>query len=134
MTILGILPFVGEFVVWVPAALYLATEGQWWQAVVLAVWGVVMAGPVCNYVYAVAAGQRLKLHPVPTLLAFIGGLAVFGVAGMILGPCVLAVTLALIDVWRTRSSDGTPFAVQPASATGALPVHAGSDGTTLIVP
>jgi predicted PurR-regulated permease PerM len=133
MTILGILPFVGAFIVWVPAALYLATEGQWWQAVVLAVWGVLMAGPVCNYLYAVTAGKRLKLHAVPTLLAFIGGLAVFGVSGMILGPCVLAITLALIDVWRNRTPDGTPTAVQPAAASAvAVPVE--SDAGTLIVP
>lgn len=122
MTILGILPFVGAFLVWVPAAVYLATEGQWWQAAVLTAWGVLMAGPVCNYLYACCAGQRLKLHPVPTLLAFIGGLAVFGVSGMILGPCVLAVTLALIDVWRTRTADGTPVAAGEA------------DNTKLIVP
>jgi predicted PurR-regulated permease PerM len=48
MTILGILPFVGAFVVWVPAAAYLATEGQWWQAAVLVGWGVLMAGPTCT--------------------------------------------------------------------------------------
>lgn len=131
MTILGILPFVGAFIVWVPAAAYLASEGQWWQAAVLVGWGVLMAGPVCNYVYAVAAGERLKLHPVPTLLAFIGGLGVFGVSGMILGPCVLAVTIALLDVWRSRTADGTPVAVQatPTLTTAAPPAPA-----ELIIP
>lgn len=119
MTILGILPFVGAFVVWVPAAIYLAAEGQWWQAAALTVWGVLMAGPVCNYIYAVAAGDRMKMHPVPMLLAFIGGLAVFGISGMILGPCVLAVTLALLDVWRVRTADGTPVAVQSSVVTPA---------------
>jgi predicted PurR-regulated permease PerM len=120
MTILGILPFVGAFLVWLPAALFLAGNGQWWQAAVLVGWGVLMAGPVCNYLYACCAGERLKLHPVPTLLAFIGGLAVFGVSGMILGPCLLAVTVALIDVWRNRTADGTPVAVQaPAASTAA---------------
>lgn len=115
MTILGILPFVGAFLVWLPAALFLAGNGQWWQAAVLVGWGVLMAGPVCNYLYAYCAGERLKMHPVPTLLAFIGGLAVFGVSGMILGPCLLAVTVALIDVWRNRTADGTPVAVKSES-------------------
>ena len=95
---------------WVPAAVYLASQGQWWQAVVVVAWGLLMAGPVCNYIYAVAAGDRLKMHPVPMLLTFIGGLALFGVSGMILGPCVLAVTLALLDVWRNRTADGSPVA------------------------
>jgi predicted PurR-regulated permease PerM len=83
------------------------------------------------YVYAVAAGERLKLHPVPTLLAFIGGLAVFGVSGMILGPCVLAVTIALLDVWRSRTADGTPVAVQ---ATPTLASTTPPAPTELILP
>jgi predicted PurR-regulated permease PerM len=119
MTVLGILPFLGAFLVWAPAAVYLASHGQWWQAGVLVGWGVLMAGPVCNWVYAVAAGGRMRMHPVPTLLAFIGGLAVFGVSGMILGPCVLAVTLALIAAWKERTADGTPVA---AAASPARPV------------
>ena len=130
MTVLGILPFVGAFLVWVPAAVYLASQGQWWQAGVVVVWGLVMAGPVCNYLYAVLAGDRMKMHPVPVLLTFIGGLAVFGVSGMILGPCVLAVTLALIDVWRHRTADGLPLAaVQPATSATSQPADTG-----LIIP
>jgi predicted PurR-regulated permease PerM len=115
MVVLGILPFVGAFLVWVPAAAYLVSVDRWGAAVVLVTWGLLMAGPVCNYVYACAAGDRMRMHPVPTLLAFIGGLAVFGVSGMVLGPCVLAVTVALIDVWRHRSADGTPVAAHSAA-------------------
>ncbi|QEL15016.1 AI-2E family transporter [Limnoglobus roseus] len=110
MFLLGILPFLGAFLVWVPAAAYLATHDQWGEAVALVVWGLVMAGPVSNYVYAYFAGDRMKIHPVPALIAFIGGLAVFGVSGIVLGPCVLVVTVALLDVWRHRSIDGTSLA------------------------
>lgn len=131
MTVLGILPILGAFLVWVPAAVYLASQGQWWQAIVVVVWGLVMAGPVCNWMYAKLAGDRLKMHPVPVLLAFIGGLALFGVSGMILGPCVLAVTLALIEVWRHRTADGLPLA---AVQSGATPAASQPAGTTLIVP
>ncbi len=108
--VLGILPVVGAVMVWAPAAVYLVSEDRWGAAIALVAWGVIMAGPVCNYVYAHAAGDRLRMHPVPTLLAYIGGLAVFGVSGMVLGPCVLAVTVALLDVWRQRAADGTPVA------------------------
>lgn len=103
MFVLGILPIVGAFLVWVPVATGLVLNDQWGAALAVVVWGVLMAGPVNNYVYACLAGGRLRLHPVPALLAFIGGLAVFGVTGMVLGPVVLAVTLALIDMWRQRA-------------------------------
>lgn len=100
MTILGILPFVGAVLVWAPAAIFLASEGRWGAAVLLVVWGSIMAGPFSNYVYACAAGDRMRMHPVPTLLAYIGGLFVFGVSGMILGPCLLVMTVTLIDIWK----------------------------------
>ena len=57
-----------------------------------------MAGPVRNWLYARLAGDRMRLHPVPVQIAFVGGLAVFGVSGMVLGPAVLAVTMGLVDV------------------------------------
>lgn len=103
MFVLGILPIVGAFLVWVPVAVGLVLNDRWGAALVIAVWGVLMAGPINNYVYAFLAGGRLRLHPVPALLAFIGGLVVFGVTGMVLGPVALAVTLALIDMWRRRA-------------------------------
>jgi predicted PurR-regulated permease PerM len=112
MFVLGVLPFVGAFLVWIPAAIYLATVERYGAALALVAWGLIIAGPVCYSLYAWAAGGRMRMHPVPTLLAFIGGLAVFGISGMILGPCVLAVTAALIDVWRHRAADGVPVEAQ----------------------
>lgn len=118
MFVLGVLPFVGAFLVWVPAAIYLAMQDRWGGVAALAAWGLFMAGPMCNYVYACAAGDRMKLHPVPALLAFIGGLAVFGVSGMVLGPCILAATVALLDAWRHRSP--TTGAIASANGDGVL--------------
>ncbi|MBX9581525.1 MAG: AI-2E family transporter [Gemmataceae bacterium] len=115
MVILGILPVVGAVLVWVPAAVYLATVDRWGAAAALVAWGVLMAGPVCNYVYAALAGGRMRLHPAPVLVAYVGGLAVFGLSGMVLGPVVLAVTVGLIDVWRHRLDP----AAAPAPATAA---------------
>jgi predicted PurR-regulated permease PerM len=102
MTVLGILPIVGAFLVWLPAAVFLALDDRWGAAITLVAWGLVMAGPVANWLYARLAGDRLRLHPVPVLVAFVGGLVVFGISGMVLGPAVLAVTLGLLDVWRRR--------------------------------
>ena len=46
------------------------------------------------------------MHPLPIFIAVIGGLALFGASGLILGPVVLAVTVALVDVWRHRTVNG----------------------------
>lgn len=116
MTALGIIPILGAVLVWAPAAVYLATADRWGAAAALVAWGVLMAGPICNTVYAWLAGGRMRLHPVPVLVAYVGGLAVFGASGMVLGPVVLAVTVGLIDVWRHRLDP--PAAPAPATAAG----------------
>jgi len=46
------------------------------------------------------------MHPLPVFFSIVGGLALFGAAGLILGPVTLAVADALIDVWRRRTADG----------------------------
>ncbi len=102
MTALAVIPVLGAFLVWVPAAASLAVDGQWGEAAILVTWGLLMAGPVCNWLYAKLAGDRMRVHPVPALVAFVGGLVVFGVAGMVLGPVVLAVTTGLLAVWHRR--------------------------------
>jgi predicted PurR-regulated permease PerM len=44
------------------------------------------------------------MHPVAALIAYVGGLAVFGATGMVLGPAILVVTFELIEVWRRRAA------------------------------
>ncbi len=118
MFVLGVIPLVGAFLVWGPAAVVLALDDRWGAALVLVAWGLMMAGPLGNWLYARLAGGRLRLHPVPVLLAFVGGLAVFGVSGMVLGPVALAVTLALIDVWRQRFGTAASAAPGPEAVPG----------------
>ncbi|MFO0427212.1 MAG: AI-2E family transporter [Planctomyces sp.] len=77
-------------------------EGRWWQAFILALWGVIVVGTIDNLLRPVLVGRRLQL---PTVLAFIsvvGGIAVFGSSGLILGPVALTVTMVLLEIWPHR--------------------------------
>jgi predicted PurR-regulated permease PerM len=125
MFILGVLPIVGAGLVWVPAAALLISQDHYWQAVVLVGWGLLMGGPVGNYIYARLAGDRMRMHPVPALVSFVGGLAVFGVTGMILGPVILVLTFELIEVWRRRSVPGPALVTEPGTD---QPSRVGSNG------
>jgi predicted PurR-regulated permease PerM len=51
------------------------------------------------------------LHEVPALVAFLGGLALFGASGIVLGPAALAVTVAVLEVWRGRLGAEAPGAL-----------------------
>lgn len=104
MGLLSIVPLLGPPLVWVPAALFLLLDGQWGQASIMALWGAAVVGLADNLLYPVVVGRYLRMHTVPMLVSLIGGLVVFGAVGFFLGPVVLAVTLALLEVWRTRAA------------------------------
>jgi predicted PurR-regulated permease PerM len=106
MALLAIVPVLGAFVVWVPAAIFLALEGNWGKALILTGWGGIVIALIDNLLYPILVGKKLRLHTVPVFIAIIGGLTVFGAVGLILGPVVFAVTLGLIDVWRRRTAHG----------------------------
>ena len=108
MGLLAIVPVLGAFVIWVPAAIFLAASGQPGKALILAAWGGVVIGLVDNLLYPVLVGKRLRLHTVPVFFAIVGGLALFGAAGLILGPLVLALTDAVLEIWRRRTAHGRP--------------------------
>jgi predicted PurR-regulated permease PerM len=103
MALLAIIPILGAFVVWIPAAVYLALGGEWGKAAILVAWGSVVIGGIDNILHPVLAGGRLRLHTVPTFIAIVGGLMLFGAYGLILGPLTVTVTLAVLEIWRARA-------------------------------
>jgi predicted PurR-regulated permease PerM len=103
MGVLAVVPVLGAFVVWIPAALFLALDGSWGKAVILALWGGVVVGGIDNVIYPILVGNRLKLHTIPAFIAIVGGLIVFGPSGLILGPVALTVTVLLLEIWQSRT-------------------------------
>ena len=108
MTFLSMVPMLGAFIVWVPAAIYLALTGHWMKALLLAAWGTLVIGMIDNFLRPKLVGSRTRLHELLIFFSVLGGLNVFGVLGVVLGPVVLAITLALIDVYRAAGRSSTP--------------------------
>ncbi|MFN0315324.1 MAG: AI-2E family transporter [Burkholderiales bacterium] len=106
MALLAVVPVLGAFVVWVPAALFLALEGNWGKALALVLWGVIVVGTIDNLLRPILVGNRLKLHTVLAFMSVVGGLILFGSAGLILGPVVLTLTIALLEIWRSPNTAG----------------------------
>jgi predicted PurR-regulated permease PerM len=102
MGLLSVVPILGAFVVWVPAAAFLAVQGEWMKAGILALWGVLVVGLIDNLLYPMLVGEQTRMHTVPMFLALLGGLAVFGAAGLVIGPIVLAFTWSLLQLLRKR--------------------------------
>jgi predicted PurR-regulated permease PerM len=104
MLVLSILPVVGAGMIWFPTSVYLAMTGEWPSAMAILAWGAFTGVAVDYLLYARLAGNRMRMHPVPALLSFLGGLAIFGLSGVILGPAIVAMTSSMLDLWRERST------------------------------
>ena len=106
MGVLAVIPVLGAFIVWIPAALFLVLEGDWGKAVILSVWGGVVVGGIDNLIYPVLVGNRLRMHTVIAFVSVVGGLIAFGPSGVVLGPVTVSVTGALLRAWRERAGTG----------------------------
>ena len=100
MFFLSMIPMAGSFLVWVPAAIYLALTGEYVKAGMLVAWGAIVIGSIDNFLSPRLVGRRARLHELLIFFSVLGGLQVFGVLGLVLGPVVVAVTLALIEMVR----------------------------------
>ena len=99
MAILSLLPAVGTALVWLPVAVYLLATGHAWQGIVLIAWGVLVIGLVDNVLRPVLVGKDIKMPDYVVLVSTLGGLAVFGVNGFVIGPLIAAMFMASWDIF-----------------------------------
>jgi predicted PurR-regulated permease PerM len=102
--VMAMIPAFGAFLVWVPIALYLGFNGHWGKAALLAVWGGGVVSLIDNFLYPVLIGPRLRQHTVAVLISILGGIALFGITGIVLGPVAFTAASTLLDIWKRRGS------------------------------
>lgn len=100
MAILALLPVVGAFLVWLPAAIFLLVQGKIWQGVFLLVWGGLVVSNIDNFVRPMLIGRSSGIHPLFVLVGVLGGVAAFGFIGLFLGPVLVGVTVSVLKVWE----------------------------------
>ncbi len=101
MFILALLPIVGPPLVWVPAVMYLwIVEADKFSAIGLGIYSAILVSTVDNIIRPKLIGSKAHVHPVVVLLGVLGGIAVFGFSGLILGPLVLSIFVTVLNVYR----------------------------------
>jgi predicted PurR-regulated permease PerM len=103
----AMIPAFGAFLVWGPVAIYLGLNGHWGKAVLLVIWGGLIVSTIDNILYPILVGSHLRAHTATILITILGGIAVFGPLGIILGPVVFTIATTLLDIWRTRTAPPT---------------------------
>ncbi|HXJ81062.1 MAG TPA: AI-2E family transporter [Candidatus Methylomirabilis sp.] len=91
----ALVPIVGSTLVWVPGAGVLTFHGRWGAALFVVLWGAVVISMVDNIIRPLFISGRAQISTLPVFLGLVGGLAAFGPIGMVLGPVIVALALAL---------------------------------------
>ncbi|HLK11360.1 MAG TPA: AI-2E family transporter [Candidatus Binatia bacterium] len=97
---LGLLPFGGTALVWIPAAGYLVWAAGWPVAIALAAWCTLAVAVIDNVVKPLAMGHGSGLPTVALFFGVAGGLAAYGPLGLFAGPAIISVLIALLRVFR----------------------------------
>ncbi len=100
MGFLSVIPFVGPVIIWLPAAVYLAVQGDYWQAAFLAGWFWLFVASIDNVLRPLIIGSDTRMPDVLVLLTTLGGLFMFGAIGLLIGPLIGALLMAAWAVYR----------------------------------
>jgi predicted PurR-regulated permease PerM len=99
MGILSLLPAVGPALVWLPAAVILLATGALWQGLAVIVCGILIVSMVDNLLRPILVGRETHMPDYLVLVATLGGLTMFGLAGFVAGPIVAALFLVMWDMF-----------------------------------
>jgi predicted PurR-regulated permease PerM len=105
MAFLSLLPAVGSALIWLPVAFYLLATGAVWQGLVLIAYGALVIGLVDNLLRPFLIGIDTKLPDYVVLISTLGGIAIFGLNGFVIGPVVAAMFIATWHIFSTRTQD-----------------------------
>ncbi|MBI4225128.1 MAG: AI-2E family transporter [Candidatus Sungbacteria bacterium] len=97
----ALIPGIGTALVLLPAVLYLFLHGAVLPATGLLLWGMTAVGLIDNFLGPKLAERKMQIHPFLILLSILGGISFFGPLGFLLGPLVLSLLVALLEIYTT---------------------------------
>lgn len=99
MAFFSLLPAIGAGLIWIPVAVYLLATGAIWQGVILIIFGALIIGLVDNFLRPILVGKDTKMPDYVVLVSTVGGLATFGLNGLVIGPVIAAMFIAAWDIF-----------------------------------
>jgi predicted PurR-regulated permease PerM len=102
---LSMIPFLGAWLIWLPAAIFLLATGHVGAAIFLTIWGIAIIHPVDNIIRPLILRKKAEVHPIFLLFSILGGIALFGFPGLIIGPLIVAVTITIFHIYELEYKD-----------------------------
>jgi predicted PurR-regulated permease PerM len=98
----SVMPIIGAWLIWIPAVVYLLISGHTEAGVALFLWGAILVSWVDNILRPYIVSRRSNVNSGIVLVGMIGGLLIFGVLGLILGPLILSYLIVLLDAYKNK--------------------------------
>jgi len=101
--LVGIIPIIGPWLVWIPVCFYLFITGRSGAGIGLLIYGLLIVSWLDTLIRPAIVSRKTQVHSAIILVGMIGGLFVFGILGLIIGPLVLAYILLVIELYRKKT-------------------------------
>lgn len=102
--IVSIIPLLGAAVVWFPVDIYLfllaMSTGEYWKAIALLVYGAFVISLIDNILKPKIVGDHARIHPLVILFGILGGIQLFGLPGLLIGPLILTIVDVVIGIYK----------------------------------
>ncbi|WP_133001013.1 AI-2E family transporter [Luteimonas arsenica] len=108
MAFLSLLPALGTFLVWGPVAIYFLATGSVVQGLVLIAYGVFVIGLVDNILRPILVGKDTRMPDYVVLISTLGGMALFGLNGFVIGPLIAALFISAWDLFAADQAEADP--------------------------
>ena len=108
MAVLSFIPGIGSALVWGPAVIILAATGHLAKAVGLGLFCAVVVGSIDNFLRPILVGRDTQMHELMILFGTLGGIIMFGVVGVIIGPIIAALFVTVWDIYGLAFKDILP--------------------------
>ncbi|MDQ3001061.1 MAG: AI-2E family transporter [Fibrobacterota bacterium] len=120
MVFASLVPAVGTAAIWLPTALVLLAHGRWGAALSVVIVGAVVIGSVDNFVRPILVGKDIKMHDLLVLMSTLGGLGMFGLPGLIIGPIIASMFLSIWNIFEEVFADDLALNRQTGFKTGKI--------------
>jgi len=125
MIILSIIPLVGAWMVMYPVGIIMILTGDVWQGIAIILIAAIPIGNIDNILFPKLVGHDTGMHELIIFISMLGGLSVFGIMGLVVGPIIAAMFIAILDVYsiefRQDLENKSPKVITSPEQEGSAP-------------